>query len=111
MGICMIEAMRVHGGHQTLKLDSTLKHSVELNRYKQKRAPASDLAPNLMILVGFQVFHARLASWGSLSLPGDETMSAQPRRVDLIVYSVVFFFGVWEKNRASRLSNMTVSTY
>ena len=98
-------------GIRTLKPDSTLKHSVELNRYKQKRAPASDLAPNLMILVGFPVFHARLASWGSLSLPGDETMSAQPRRVDLIVYSVVFFFGVWEKNRASRLSNMAVSTY
>ena len=106
MCMCMIEVMRVQGGHQTLKLDSTLKHSVELNRYKQKRAPASNLAPNFVILV-----HARLASWGSLSRPDDETMPAQPRRVDLIVYSVVFFFGLWEKNRASRLSNMTVSTY
>ena len=64
-------------GIRTLKLDSTLKHSVELNRYKQKRAPASNLAPNLMILVGLPVFYARFASWGSLSLPGDEENRAE----------------------------------
>ena len=99
-------------GIRTFKLDSTLKHSVELNRHEQKRAPASNLAPNLMILVGFRVFHARLALHGSLILPGDETMSAQPRKVDLVVYSVVFFFGVWENYRVRRLSNfMTMMCY
>ena len=66
MGICMFEVMRVHGGHQTLKLDSTLKHSVELNKYKQKRAPASNLAPNFVILVGISTVSCKI---GLLGLP------------------------------------------
>ena len=60
------------------KHQNQLWNSVELHRYKQKRAPASNLAQNLLTLSGFLLYHA---VWGSLSLPGDQTMSARSLRL------------------------------
>ena len=66
MGVCMIESMGAIEGIRTFKLDSTLKHSVELNRHEQKRAPASNLAPNFVILVGISTASCKI---GLLGLP------------------------------------------